>query len=133
MSNKIPNDLKYTKSHEWVRQRRTARSKSASPIMRKRARAIWCSSRSREVGRNLKAGEACAVVESVKAASDVYSPVAGKVIADNDGCPPSPNCSTRIPMARVGCFASNRSKAPATPRSHERRATTQSSWRRTPK
>ena len=37
-----------------------------------------------EVGRKLEAGEACAVVESVKAASDVYSPVSGKVIASND-------------------------------------------------
>jgi glycine cleavage system H protein len=36
-----------------------------------------------EVGRGLSAGEACAVVESVKAASDVYSPVSGKVIANN--------------------------------------------------
>jgi glycine cleavage system H protein len=36
-----------------------------------------------DVGRALKAGEACAVVESVKAASDVYSPLAGKVIANN--------------------------------------------------
>jgi len=38
-----------------------------------------------EVGRKLAAGEACAVVESVKAASDVYAPVAGEVVAVNEG------------------------------------------------
>jgi glycine cleavage system H lipoate-binding protein len=48
--------------------------------------------RSPDVGRALKAGEACAVVESVKAASDVYSPVSGKVTAGNAALASSPNC-----------------------------------------
>jgi glycine cleavage system H protein len=42
------------------------------------------------VGRKLKAGEACAIVESVKAASDVYAPIAGEVVATNDALPGAP-------------------------------------------
>ncbi len=43
-----------------------------------------------EVGKTLAAGDACAVVESVKAASDVYSPVSGEVIANNDALGATP-------------------------------------------
>ena len=43
-----------------------------------------------EVGQSVDAGEACAVVESVKAASDVYSPVAGEILEVNDGLADSP-------------------------------------------
>ena len=42
------------------------------------------------VGRELKAGEACAIVESVKAASDVYAPMAGEVVAANDAVTSAP-------------------------------------------
>ncbi|MCW5567908.1 MAG: glycine cleavage system protein H, partial [Dokdonella sp.] len=42
------------------------------------------------VGRSLAAGEACAVVESVKAASDVYSPVSGSIVAVNESLPDKP-------------------------------------------
>jgi glycine cleavage system H protein len=55
------------------------------------------------VGRKLAAGEECAVVESVKAASDVYAPIAGEVIAANAERRRQPgNASTRTPMA-PGC------------------------------
>ena len=42
------------------------------------------------VGRQLKTGEACAIVESVKAASDVYAPIAGQVVAVNEALPGAP-------------------------------------------
>jgi len=42
------------------------------------------------IGRQLNAGDACAVVESVKAASDVYAPIAGQVVAVNDSLPGAP-------------------------------------------
>jgi len=42
------------------------------------------------VGRQLKAGEACAIVESVKAASDVYAPIAGQVVGMNEALPGAP-------------------------------------------
>jgi len=53
-------------------------------------------------GRTLSKGEECAVVESVKAASDVYAPVAGEVIAANAEVESSPKQSTRMLTAR-GC------------------------------
>src|SRR5258707_4360508 len=87
MSNNIPSDLKYTKSHEWIRQ---ARGEAPSGVLEigitdhaQSALGDLVFVEVPDVGRVLSAGEACAVVESVKAASDVYSPVAGKVIANN--------------------------------------------------
>jgi hypothetical protein len=60
-------------------------SRSALPITRRKPSAIWCIVELPEVGAtSCKAGdEACAVVESVKAASDIYSPIAGTVTAGN--------------------------------------------------
>ncbi len=52
--------------------------------------AIWCSSRCRRSGRKLAVGDACAVVESVKAASDVYCPVSGEVVEANEGLADAP-------------------------------------------
>ena len=53
-----------------------------------------------EVGRELAAGEACAVVESVKAASDVYSPVAGQVIAVNEQLAAAPELVNQQPYGQ---------------------------------
>jgi|SRR5882724_6438857 len=88
MSNNIPADLKYTKSHEWVRQVHGEAPNGTIEIgitdHAQSALGDLVFVEVPDVGRALQAGEACAVVESVKAASDVYSPVAGKVIANND-------------------------------------------------
>ena len=83
MSNKIPGDLKYTKSHEWVRQGQNGAMEIGITDHAQSALGDLVFVEVPDVGRNLSAGEACAVVESVKAASDVYSPLAGKVIAHN--------------------------------------------------
>lgn len=48
-------------------------------------------------GRRLKAGEACAVVESVKTASDIYAPVSGEVVAVNEGLPGNPGLVNSAP------------------------------------
>jgi glycine cleavage system H protein len=45
-----------------------------------------------ETGRNVAAGEACAVIESVKAASDIYAPAAGEVVAANEAVLDAPEC-----------------------------------------
>ena len=86
MSN-IPKDLRYTKSHEWVRAAHGAAPDGAVEIgitdHAQSALGDLVFVEVPEVGRAVKAGEASAVVESVKAASDVYSPVSGKVIASN--------------------------------------------------
>src|SRR5579862_3393901 len=50
-----------------------------------------------EVGKSVKAGEALAVVESVKAASDVYAPVSGEVVAVNAGLPNAPETVNAMP------------------------------------
>ena len=83
MSNNIPGDLKYTKSHEWVREAPNGTYEIGITDHAQGALGDLVFVEVPDVGRALNAGEACAVVESVKAASDVYSPIAGKVIANN--------------------------------------------------
>jgi glycine cleavage system H protein len=88
MSN--PSNLKYTASHEWVKLEADG---SISIGITQHAQELLGDMvfvESPAVGRKLKAGEECAVVESVKAAADVYAPVAGSVTAANsvlDGAP----------------------------------------------
>ena len=57
-----------------------------------------------DVGRALSAGEACAVVESVKAASDVYSPLAGKVVANNGALSGKPELLNEDPYGAGWLF-----------------------------
>ena len=57
-----------------------------------------------DVGRALRAGEACAVVESVKAASDVYSPIAGKVTATNAALTTQPELLNQDPYGAGWLF-----------------------------
>jgi glycine cleavage system H protein len=79
----IPQQLKYTASHEWV----AAASDGALTIGITAVAADQLGElvyvELPEVGTRLEAGEACAVVESTKAASDVYAPVAGEVLEVN--------------------------------------------------
>ncbi len=82
MSN-IPTDLHYTKSHEWVRQLEPGAVEIGITDHAQEALGDLVFVEVPSQGRALKAGEACAVVESVKAASDVYSPLAGTVSAGN--------------------------------------------------
>lgn len=80
---KIPADLKYTQSHEWIK---TGSDGSVAIGITDHAQEALGDIVFVEVpqkGRKLKAGEACAVVESVKAASDIYSPIAGEVLEGN--------------------------------------------------
>ncbi|MHC1769723.1 MAG: glycine cleavage system protein GcvH [Verrucomicrobiia bacterium] len=82
MSN-IPGDLKYAKTHEWVR----ADGQCATIGITDHAQHELTDIVFVELpdkGRSLKAGEPCAVVESVKTASDIYAPVSGEVIEVND-------------------------------------------------
>jgi glycine cleavage system H protein len=82
MSN-VPADLKYTKSHEWVRTLGDGTLEVGITDHAQHALGDLVFVEVPEPGRALKAGEPCAVVESVKAASDVYAPVAGEVTAAN--------------------------------------------------
>lgn len=86
----IPADLKYTKSHEWVRVEADGTLTVGITHHAQDLLGDMVFVESPAVGRNLNAGEECAVVESVKAASDVYAPVAGEVVAANGDVESSP-------------------------------------------
>lgn len=96
MSN-IPADLKYTKSHEWLK---LAADGTATIGITEHAQDQLGDMVYVEVpdaGRSVAAGEACAVVESVKAASDVYAPVAGEVIEGNAALADAPEAVNQDP------------------------------------
>jgi glycine cleavage system H protein len=82
MSN-VPADLRYLKSHEWARLEADGTVTVGISDHAQQALGDLVFAEVPEAGRRVKAGEACAVVESVKAASDVYSPVSGEVVAAN--------------------------------------------------
>jgi glycine cleavage system H protein len=81
MSN-IPADLKYAKSHEWVRVTGDIGTIGITDHAQHELTDVVFVELP-QPGRTLKAGEACAVVESVKTASDIYSPVSGEITEVN--------------------------------------------------
>lgn len=83
MSN-IPQDLQYTRSHEWVRRLPDGNVEIGITDHAQQSLGDLVFVEVPEAGRQLSAGDACAVVESVKAASDIYAPVAGLVVAGNE-------------------------------------------------
>ncbi|AKH21284.1 glycine cleavage system protein GcvH [Sedimenticola thiotaurini] len=89
MSN-VPNDLKYAKSHEWVRDEEDGTVFVGITEHAQEMLGDLVFVELPELGATLEAGSECAVVESVKAASDVYSPVSGEVIAINEALADAP-------------------------------------------
>ena len=87
---KIPADLKYTKSHEWVKLGADGVAAVGITDHAQSALGDLVFVEAPKKGRKLKAGESCAVVESVKAASDVYSPIAGEVVEGNESLGETP-------------------------------------------
>ena len=81
----IPDNLRYASSHEWMRAESDGSYTVGISDFAQEQLGDLVFLEVPEVGRKLAAGEACAVVESVKAASDVYAPVAGEVVAANEG------------------------------------------------
>ena len=97
MSN-IPPDLKYAKSHEWVRLAGdTATVGITDHAQHELTDIVFLELPA--VGRKLAAGEACAVVESVKTASDIYSPVSGEVVEVNKAAADNPSLVNTEPFA----------------------------------
>ncbi len=78
-----PTNLKYTKSHEWVRQESDGTVTVGITHHAQDLLGDLVFVEAPAAGRKLKRGEECAVVESVKAAADVYAPLSGEVIAAN--------------------------------------------------
>lgn len=88
MSN-IPEPLKYTSSHEWIRvEGDIARVGITDHAQTELTDIVYVELP--EIGRTLAAGEGCAVVESVKTASDIYSPLAGRVVRINNDLAEAP-------------------------------------------
>ena len=98
MSSNVPSDLKYAKSHEWVRvSGDTAAVGITDHAQHELTDVVFVELP--EVGRKVKAGEACAVVESVKTASDIYSPVSGEIVALNKPVTDNPALVNTEPYA----------------------------------
>jgi glycine cleavage system H protein len=80
---KVPAELKYVKSHEWVKKLPDGAVLIGITDYAQGSLGDLVFVEVPKAGRKLAAGEACAVVESVKAASDVYAPIAGEVLEAN--------------------------------------------------
>jgi len=79
----IPTHLKYTKSHEWVKLDEDGTATTGITNHAQELLGDMVFVEIPQIGRHLKQGEECAVVESVKAAADVYAPISGEVITTN--------------------------------------------------
>jgi glycine cleavage system H protein len=86
----IPQNLYYTESHEWVRIESDGTITIGITDHAQEALGDIVFLELPEAGKQYGAGEACAVVESVKAASDIYAPVAGEIIAANNDVTSAP-------------------------------------------
>jgi glycine cleavage system H protein len=93
----IPADLRYTKSHEWMRKLPDGTIEIGITDHAQQSLGDLVFVEVPEAGRKLAAGDACAVVESVKAASDVYSPLSGEVTAGNPALAGQPDLINRDP------------------------------------
>jgi len=92
-----PEDLKYTKSHEWVRVNDDGTLTIGITDHAQDQLGDMVFVEVPEIDHELEAEDACAVVESVKAASDVYAPVAGTVVDVNDDLSDSPETVNQDP------------------------------------
>ena len=86
----VPGDLKYTKSHEWVRVEADGIIAVGITEFAQDALGDIVFIELPKVGQTLTAGKDCAVIESVKAAGDIYAPVTGDVVAVNDAVVDAP-------------------------------------------
>lgn len=107
----VPSDLKYAKSHEWVRVSGDAATVGITDHAQHELTDVVFVELP-AVGRQVKQGEACAVVESVKTASDIYSPVGGQVTEVNPAVVENPALVNTDPYG-TGWFYKVRLSNPA--------------------
>ena len=100
----IPTDLKYTSEHEWVRREDSGTLVVGLTDYAQEQLGDLVYVDTPEVGASFAAGDVCAVVESVKAASDVYSPAGGEVVAVNDTLEESPEKISNDPYGEGWLF-----------------------------
>lgn len=99
-----PSELRYTDSHEWVRQDSDGTVTVGITFHAQDALGELVYVELPEPGRKLKSGEACVVVESTKAASDVYAPVDGEVVAVNAALTDAPQTVNESPYDKGWLF-----------------------------
>jgi glycine cleavage system H protein len=95
----IPAELRYAKSHEWLRPESDGTVTVGITDYAQNSLGDITYVQTPKVGAVFKAGETFGVVESVKAASDLYAPVAGTVVAVNPGLDSAPETVNRVPYA----------------------------------
>jgi glycine cleavage system H protein len=99
----VPTNLKYAKSHEWVRWENNVAVVGITDHAQHELTDIVYVELP-EPGRQVEAGKECAVVESVKAASDIYAPVSGEVIAVNEELANAPELVNQDPYGKGWMF-----------------------------
>lgn len=100
----IPGDLKYTKTHEWVKQEDDGTITVGISDHAQGLLGDLVFVELAEVGNEVTAGDDCTVVESVKAASDVYAPVSGEVIEANEELADNPELVNTQPYDKGWLF-----------------------------
>ncbi len=100
----IPTELKYTNDHEWVRMEDGGTLVVGLTDYAQQQLGDLVYVDTPEVGAAFVAGDVCAVVESVKAASDVYAPVVGEVVAVNEAIKESPDLISQDPYGAGWLF-----------------------------
>ena len=104
----IPGNLRYTTSHEWVRVEADGSLTIGVTDHAQEALGDVVFLELPDAGRAVAAGEAIAVIESVKAASDIYAPVAGEIIGSNQEAVDAPEAVNADAYATVNASAPNR-------------------------
>ena len=99
----VPNNLKYAKSHEWVRVEGDSAVVGISDHAQHELTDIVYVELP-QVGDRVEAGKDCAVVESVKAASDIYAPVTGDIVAVNEELSRTPELVNQDPYGKGWMF-----------------------------
>jgi glycine cleavage system H protein len=99
----VPEGLKYTTSHEWARVEEGTVVIGVTDYAQHELTDIVFIELP-DPGREVKAGEACCVVESTKVASDIYAPVSGKILAVNEELTENPNLVNESPYEKGWLF-----------------------------
>lgn len=97
----IPSDLKYTRNDEWIRLEGNTGTVGITDYAQEQLSDIVFVEVIAAVGDELKQGESCAAVESVKAAADVYMPVSGKITSVNEALPEKPEIVNSDPYGEA--------------------------------
>jgi glycine cleavage system H protein len=100
----VPGDLRYTRDHEWVRVETDGSVVVGITDHAQHQLGELVFVELPETGRTVAAGEGCAVVESVKAASDVYAPLSGTVVGVNEALNAEPGLVNSGPYAAGWLF-----------------------------